>query len=124
MGRLTEGRPLVSALNKRHELEPGTVDPNFCKFNELCELLDGTSPRSAVMNQFFDAGKLADDLHALVSDAEALLRATAGQAGEKASEARERAEESLASLRERLSDMEDVVKGRAKQVDGYVRDNP
>ena len=30
------------------------------------------------MNQFFDAGKLADDLHALVSDAEALLRATAG----------------------------------------------
>jgi ElaB/YqjD/DUF883 family membrane-anchored ribosome-binding protein len=76
------------------------------------------------MNQFFDAGKLADDLHALVSDAEALLRATAGQAGEKASEARERAEESLASLRERLTDMEGVVKGRAKQVDGYVRDNP
>jgi ElaB/YqjD/DUF883 family membrane-anchored ribosome-binding protein len=76
------------------------------------------------MNQFFDAGKLADDLHALVSDAEALLRATAGQAGEKAAEARERAEESLASLRERLSDMEGVIKGRARQVDGYVHDNP
>ena len=27
------------------------------------------------MTQFFDAGKLADDLHALVSDAEALLKA-------------------------------------------------
>ena len=76
------------------------------------------------MNQFFDAGKLADDLHALVSDAEALLRATAGQAGEKAAEARERAEESLASLRERLSDMEGAVKGRARQVDSYVHDNP
>jgi len=76
------------------------------------------------MTQFFDAGKLADDLHALVSDAEALLKATAGQAGEKAAEARERAEESLASLRGRLEDLEDNVRGRAKQVDGYVRDNP
>src|SRR6201984_1975996 len=73
---------------------------------------------------FFDVGKLADDLHALVSDAEALLKATAGQAGEKASEARERAEESLQSLRDRLAVLEDVVKGRARQVDGYVRDNP
>jgi ElaB/YqjD/DUF883 family membrane-anchored ribosome-binding protein len=76
------------------------------------------------MTEFFDARKLADDLHALVSDAEALLRATAGQAGEKAQEAREKAEESLQSLRERLSDLEDHVKGRAKQVDTYVRDNP
>ena len=76
------------------------------------------------MTQFFDAGKLADDLHALVSDAEALLRATAGQAGEKATEARERAEESLQSLRDRLSDLEGVVKGRYRQVDNYVHDNP
>jgi ElaB/YqjD/DUF883 family membrane-anchored ribosome-binding protein len=76
------------------------------------------------MTQFFDAGKLADDLHALVSDAEALLKATAGQAGEKASEARERAEESLQALRERLAGLEDVVKGRARQVDSYVHDNP
>jgi ElaB/YqjD/DUF883 family membrane-anchored ribosome-binding protein len=76
------------------------------------------------MTEFFDAGKLADDLHALVSDAEALLRATAGQAGEKASEAREKAQESLQSLRDRLEEMQDTVKGRAKQFDGYVRDNP
>ena len=76
------------------------------------------------MTQFFDAGKLADDIHALVSDAEALLRATAGQAGEKASEARERAEESLQALRDRLDDLQDTVKGGARQVDGYVRDNP
>src|SRR6266478_3629577 len=89
--------------------------------NDLSRQID---LRSADMTQFFDAGKLADDLHALVSDAEALLRATAGQAGEKASEARERAEESLQALRDRMSGLEDVVKGRAKQVDGYVRDNP
>src|SRR3569833_785538 len=76
------------------------------------------------MTQFFDAGKLADDLHALVSDAEALLRATARQADEKAAEAQKHTKKSLASLRERLSDMEGGVKGRAKQVDGYVRDNP
>jgi ElaB/YqjD/DUF883 family membrane-anchored ribosome-binding protein len=76
------------------------------------------------MNQFFDAGKLADDLHALVSDAEALLKATAGQAGEKAAEARERAEESLEALRDRLASLEGVVKSRARQVDGYVHDNP
>ena len=76
------------------------------------------------MTQFFDAGKLADDLHSLVKDAEALLRATAGQVGEKTSEAQEKAEESLQALRDRLADLEDSVKGRAKQVDSYVRDNP
>ena len=37
-----------------------------------------------------NVGKLADDLQSLVSDAEELLRATAGVAGEKASEARDR----------------------------------
>lgn len=76
------------------------------------------------MTQFFDAGKLADDLHGLISDAEALLRATAGRAGEQATEAREKAEESLQAMRDRLSDLEDTVRGRARQVDTYVRDNP
>ena len=101
--------------------------PNLAVFGEIC--VNSTNshlkpPQEHRYDQFFDAGKLADDLHALVSDAEALLRATAGQAGEKASEARERAEESLQALRDRMSGLEDVVKGRAKQVDGYVRDNP
>jgi ElaB/YqjD/DUF883 family membrane-anchored ribosome-binding protein len=105
----------------RLEPEPRGFRADVRKFNELPFVNDF---RSAAMTQFFDAGKLADDLHALVSDAEALLRATAGQAGEKASEARERAEESLQALRERLEGLETVVKGRAKQVDGYVRDNP
>jgi ElaB/YqjD/DUF883 family membrane-anchored ribosome-binding protein len=72
----------------------------------------------------FNAGKLADDLSTLVSDAEALLRATAGDVGEKSSEARERAEDSLRALRSRLTDLEREIKGRAHDVDGYVRDNP
>ena len=51
----------------------------------------------------FNVGKLADDLQALVSDAEELLRATAGSAGELASDARDRAEQSLRAVRGRLA---------------------
>jgi ElaB/YqjD/DUF883 family membrane-anchored ribosome-binding protein len=69
-------------------------------------------------------GKLADDLQTLVSDAEELLRATAGTAGEKASEARERAEESLRAVRSRLASVERDLKGRARVVGDYVEDNP
>jgi len=76
------------------------------------------------MNEFFDAEKLADEVHTLVNDAEALLRATADGAGEKASEARKSAEESLRALRSRLASLEREVKGRARVVDGYVHDNP
>ncbi|TLY60638.1 MAG: DUF883 domain-containing protein [Gammaproteobacteria bacterium] len=76
------------------------------------------------MNDFFDAGKLADDVHTLVNDAEALLRATADGGGEKASVARKSAEESLRALRSRLASLEREVTGRARVVDGYVHDNP
>jgi ElaB/YqjD/DUF883 family membrane-anchored ribosome-binding protein len=76
------------------------------------------------MNNFFDAGKLADELQTLVSDAEALLRATAGDASEKATEARERAEEQIQALRDRLSSLQDEFRGSARQVDSYIRDNP
>jgi ElaB/YqjD/DUF883 family membrane-anchored ribosome-binding protein len=72
----------------------------------------------------FNVGKLADDLQALVSDAEELLRATAGAAGEKASDARDRAEESLRAVRSRLASVERDLKGRARVVGEYVEDNP
>jgi ElaB/YqjD/DUF883 family membrane-anchored ribosome-binding protein len=71
-----------------------------------------------------NVGKLADDLQALVSDAEELLRATAGTAGEKASDARERAEESLRAVRSRLHSVERDLKGHARAVGDYVEDNP
>ena len=68
--------------------------------------------------------RLADDLQTLVSDAEELLRATAGAAGDKASEARERAEESLRAVRGRLRSVERDLTGRARAVGEYVEDNP
>ena len=71
-----------------------------------------------------NVGKLADDLQTLVSDAEELLRATAGAAGDKASEARERAEESLRAVRSRLRTVERDLAGRARVVGDYVEDNP
>ena len=76
--------------------------------------------------------KLMQDLRAVVSDAEGLLRATAGQAGEKMSEkvsvARERIQESLAAAKERLAIAQEsmVAKTRqaAKATDEYVHENP
>ena len=72
--------------------------------------------------------KLLDDLKTVVNDAEELLRATAGQAGERMSEARARAEASVRAARERLSSVQDDVlehtKEIAEEADAYVRKNP
>ncbi|MGA7538188.1 MAG: DUF883 family protein [Steroidobacteraceae bacterium] len=76
------------------------------------------------MSPTFDAGKLAEDIKALVRDAEALLRASAESAEELTGEARERTEQSLHALRSQLADIERDLKGRAEVLDGYVRDNP
>ena len=74
------------------------------------------------------ADRLMSDLRAVLEDAEALLTATAGQAGEKIQRARERATETVRVARERLSDAQDEVvkqaKYAAKQTDSYVRENP
>jgi ElaB/YqjD/DUF883 family membrane-anchored ribosome-binding protein len=68
------------------------------------------------------------DLRAVLEDAEALLTATAGQAGEKIQRARERATETVRAARERLVDTQEEVVKRAKvaakQTDNYVHDNP
>ncbi len=71
-----------------------------------------------------NVGKLADDLQTLVTDAEELLRATAGAAGEKAAEARDRAEESLRAVRSRAKSVQRDLTGRARMVGDYVEDNP
>jgi ElaB/YqjD/DUF883 family membrane-anchored ribosome-binding protein len=73
------------------------------------------------MTDVFDGGRLAEELRALVSDAEALLRASTGTGN---ASARERAEDTLAELRTRLTGLEQQVKARARDVDSYVRDNP
>jgi len=74
------------------------------------------------------AGDIFEDLRAVVRDAEQLLRATDGQAGEKIAEIRARAEESLGGAKERLRNtadaMEEKARTAARTTDDYVRDNP
>jgi ElaB/YqjD/DUF883 family membrane-anchored ribosome-binding protein len=73
------------------------------------------------MTELFDAGKLAEELHSLVSDAEALLRASTSGDG---APMQERAEATLQDLRARLGALEEQVTARARDIDSYVRGNP
>lgn len=72
--------------------------------------------------------KLVQDFRVVVADAEELLRATAGQAGEKVAAARERIQENLAAAKVRLAAAEEAVVAKAKQAanatDEYVHENP
>jgi len=72
--------------------------------------------------------KLMQDLRVVVADAEELLRATAGQAGDKVASARERIQESLVVAKERIVAAEEAVvektKQAAKATDEYVHENP
>jgi ElaB/YqjD/DUF883 family membrane-anchored ribosome-binding protein len=65
------------------------------------------------------------DLRAVLEDAESLLTATAGQAGERIQKARERAQETVRVARERLADTQEEVVQRAreaaKETDTHVR---
>jgi ElaB/YqjD/DUF883 family membrane-anchored ribosome-binding protein len=72
--------------------------------------------------------KLVADLKVVIADAEELLRATAGQAGDKVSALREKIQDNLAKARASLADAQAAVVDKAKEVghatDEYVRDNP
>ena len=72
--------------------------------------------------------RLVQDLKAVVSDAEELLRATANQAGEKISAARERIQDSMHRAKVKLADAEGVMLDKTKEVaratDEYVHENP
>jgi len=72
--------------------------------------------------------KLVSDLKVVVSDAEELLRATAGAAGEKVGELRERMSVRLRDAKERLIDAEaaliDKTKAAARATDDFVHDEP
>jgi ElaB/YqjD/DUF883 family membrane-anchored ribosome-binding protein len=73
------------------------------------------------MSESIDPGKLADELRALASEAEALLRSGVASGG---AELQGRAQETLADLRARLAGLEQQLNARAREVDSYVRDNP
>ena len=72
--------------------------------------------------------KLVSDMRIVVADAEELLRATAGVAGEKMGDLRERIGESLRDAKLRLADAEvamvDRTKAAARATDDFVHENP
>ena len=72
--------------------------------------------------------KLIADVKVVIADAEELLRATAGQAGDKIAEARAKVQDHLNNAKAPLADAQAAVVDRAKAVghatDDYVHDNP
>lgn len=72
--------------------------------------------------------KLVQDFKVVIADAEELLRATAGQAGEKIAVVRERMQENLSRAKVKLAEVEDIVIDRTRQAaraaDQYVHENP
>jgi len=75
-----------------------------------------------------NAEKLAVDLRLVISDAEALLRATVGQAGETAAAARAKVEETLAAAKLRLGPLGEEAaehtRAAVRAADDYVREHP
>ena len=72
--------------------------------------------------------KLVSDMKVVVSDAEEILRATAGVAGEKMADLRERIGERLRDAKLRIADAEaalvDKTTAAARATDDYVNENP
>jgi ElaB/YqjD/DUF883 family membrane-anchored ribosome-binding protein len=72
--------------------------------------------------------QLLEDLKRVVHDAEDLLHATAGQAGEHIAQVRTKAEASLRSAREQLAAMSGDAAARARRAadraDSFVQGNP
>ena len=72
--------------------------------------------------------KIVSDMKVVVSDAEEILRATAGIAGEKIVDLRERISERLSDAKLRLADAEaalvEKTKAAARATDDYVHEKP
>lgn len=69
-------------------------------------------------------GKLVDDLRALSHDAEAMLQATTGQAGEKMTELRGRLASTLESAKSTYRRLEEKTVAGAKAADRTIREHP
>ncbi len=76
----------------------------------------------------FGQDQLINEFKAVVSDAEALLKATANTGDSQLSELRAKAEASLSIAKERIMDIQTEVlaktKAAAKATDEYVHENP
>ena len=72
--------------------------------------------------------QLAADMRAVITDAEELLRVTAGATGERVAAVRARVEDRLRDARAKLSQFDDAVIDQAKEAarsaDEYVHQHP
>ena len=68
--------------------------------------------------------RLASDLKAVVRDAEELMKATAGQAGEKVTELRGRLTAALESAKGTCHRLEEKTVAAAKATDRTIREHP
>jgi len=72
--------------------------------------------------------KLVSDMKVVIADAEELLRATAGQAGEKVAAARARIQDSMDGAKIKLAQFGDAsaekAKAAARAADDYVHEHP
>ena len=68
--------------------------------------------------------RLARDLKALMRDAEELMKATAGQAGEKVAEMRSRLAAALESAKTTCYRLEEKTVAAAKATDRTIREHP
>ncbi len=72
--------------------------------------------------------KLVEDLRVVVKDAEELLQATAGTAGDKIAEVRDRVQKRLVVAKENLATAQESLVCRTKEAarvtDDYVHDHP
>lgn len=68
--------------------------------------------------------RLAADIKLLARDAEELLRATAGEAGEKIKEVRQRLSKAVESARATCENLQDQTAESAKAADEAIREHP
>ena len=87
-----------------------------------------TTPKTKETARPVTPEDILEDLRAVVRDAEALLRATEGQAGEKINEVRDRVRSTLDDARERIKvagvDAGERTRAAARTADTYVHENP
>jgi ElaB/YqjD/DUF883 family membrane-anchored ribosome-binding protein len=68
--------------------------------------------------------KLMDDLRVVVRDAEALIKATAGDLSERTKDARARLNEAMDRAKVTVQDLEERARERARAADKLIREHP
>jgi len=68
--------------------------------------------------------KLLDDLRLVISDAEELLRMTAGEVGDSTAELRGRIQSRLQEARVELAGLQDAATAQVKVADEFVHEHP